>query len=130
MIIFASDPTKNGFNDFLKNNGVFIALGVAALIAIAIIVVLAIHFYSNKNNSVVEESIVKPDVSIYEYLGGKENVLHHEKNGSRISLELKDDSKLDADKLKGIGVDSIIKMSNKTTLVVRNNPDEFYKLFN
>ena len=59
-----------------------------------------------------------------------ENVVSHDRMKSRIILQLKDDTLVDADKLKGIGVDSIIKMSNKTILVVEQDPEAFYSLFN
>ena len=70
------------------------------------------------------------DADWFDALGGKENVVEHTKVGSRISLVLKDYDVVDETKLNELGVDSIIKMSNKITLVVKGDADSLYKLFN
>lgn len=124
----ASDPSKNGFVDFLRNYGMFLAIGVAVLVALIVIIIILLQ---RKNK--IEP--VKPEVSyskddVYEALGGKENVINHYKNGSRIVVELKDYSLINEEKLNQSGVNSIIKMSNKITLVVKSDPESFYKLFN
>lgn len=127
MITFAnSDPTYNAFNEFLKNYGVFLAIGVAAIIAVVVIVLL------------LKKSANKPEVikkeyqssSIFEALGGKENVLSHQKVGSRIVLTLQNYDAVDENKLNELGVDSVIKMSNKITLVTKGDAESLYKLFN
>ena len=71
----------------------------------------------------IEEHLIK-------YIGGEDNVISHSINRSRIVLVLKDYSLVDEDKLKSCGVESIIKMSNKITLV-SNDASAIYKsLFN
>ena len=137
MIVFASsqDPTNNPFTQFLVNYGVWIALGVCGFVALVAIFFLV--FFSVKRKKWAEEADAlekkvasQPKVDVYKLLGGKENVISHDRMKSRIILQLKDDTRVDADKLKGIGVDSIIKMSNKTILVVEQDPESFYTLFN
>lgn len=122
------DPTSNSFVDFLKSYGIFLAIGVAAIVAIIVIVILFVQKRGSKEKPI--EAISYDSESIFIALGSKENVVNHYKNGSRIVVELKDYSLVDENKLNSLGVDSIIKMSNKITLVVKSDPDSFYKQFN
>lgn len=129
MVIFANsqDPVTNDFNSFLLNYGIWLALGVA----VAVIIVFIIMFLlgnKKKKGKVAAKTFETNEV--FEALGGKENVLTHSKNGSRISLTLSDYGKVNEKMLNALGVDSIIKMSNKITLVVKDDADSFYKLFN
>ena len=129
MVIFANsqDPVTNDFNSFLLNYGVWLALGVA----VAVIIVFIIMFLlgnKKKKGKVAAKTFETNEV--FEALGGKENVLTHSKNGSRISLTLSDYDKVNEKMLNALGVDSIIKMSNKITLVIKDDADSFYKLFN
>lgn len=126
MISLSSDPVKSPFNNWLKDNGVYLAIGVAILIVLILFILLMINF-SNKRKQLeqIENNVVH--VSIAEFLGGKENIISSSKNGSRIALELKDYSKIEEDKLKENGVLSIIKMSNKITLVI--NKSDVDKVF-
>lgn len=128
MILYASsqDPTTNAFGEFLKNYGIYLALGVAAIVLVVIIVFL---FLQRKSKN-IETKKEYSGSEIYEALGGKENVVEHKKVGSRISLVLKDYSVVNESKLNELGVDSVIKMSNKITLVIKGDADSFYKLFN
>ena len=129
MVIFANsqDPVTNDFNSFLLNYGVWLALGVA----VAVIIVFIIMFLlgnKKKKGKVAAKTFETNEV--FEALGGRENVLTHSKNGSRISLTLSDYDKVNEKMLNALGVDSIIKMSNKITLVIKDDADSFYKLFN
>ena len=129
MIIFANsqDPVTNDFNSFLLNYGIWIAVGVAAVV---IIVMLLVFFLGKKGKGKKPQTKQFESNEIFDALGGKENVLTHSKNGSRISLTLNDYGKVNEKMLNALGVDSIIKMSNKITLVVKDDSDSFYKLFN
>ena len=53
----------------------------------------------------------------YSYLGGKDNLINLEIKGSRISLELKDKTLLNKEKLISLGVNNFLEMSNKILLV-------------
>ena len=129
MIIFANsqDPVTNDFNSFLLNYGIWIAVGIAAAL---IVVVLLMYFLGKKPKAKKSQAKQFETNEIFEALGGKENVLTHSKNGSRISLTLQDYDKVNEKTLNDLGVDSIIKMSNKITLVVKDDSESFYKLFN
>lgn len=129
MVIFANsqDPVTNDFNSFLLNYGVWLALGVA----VAVIIVFIIMFLlGNKKKKGKAAAKTFETNEVFEALGGKENVLTHSKNGSRISLTLSDYDRVNEKMLNALGVDSIIKMSNKITLVIKDDADSFYKLFN
>lgn len=55
--------------------------------------------------------------NVYSYLGDKDNVVSHELKGTRLTLVLKDYQKVNRDKLKEIGVERVLSMSNKYILV-------------
>lgn len=130
MISLSSDPVKNPFNDWLKANGIYLAIGVAIVIILVLLIVLMVNF-SKKGKKIEGAKNKLGNDSIVEFLGGKENILSSSKTGSRISLELKDYSKVDDTKLKENGVLSIIKMSNKITLVVdKSDADNIFNSFN
>ena len=128
MKFFASsqDPVDNGFTSFLLNYGYLLAIGAAVIIAI-IVLVLVLLQRGKKAKPETKVEYSSNDIIIA--LGGKENILSHQKAGSRISLELKNYD-VDETKLNELGVNSIIKMSNKIILVVKDDPDSFYKMFN
>ena len=66
-------------------------------------------------------------LEILEALGGKENIIEHSLNGSRMSLVLHNYDMVDENKLNSLGVDSCIKMSNKIILVIKNDMSSIYK---
>ena len=129
MVIFANsqDPVTNDFNSFLLNYGMWLALGVAVAVIIVFIIMFLLGNKKKKGKAAAKSFETN---EVFEALGGKENVLTHSKNGSRISLTLSDYDKVNEKMLNALGVDSIIKMSNKITLVIKDDADSFYKLFN
>lgn len=122
------DPTQNAFNSFLSNYAFIIAIAVAAIILVTVAVLLLLQF-KRKNKKEDTKEISYSQNEIYEALGGKENVINHQRTGSRISLTLNDYNVIDENKLNELGVDSIIKMSNKITLIIKGDAESFYKLF-
>lgn len=56
--------------------------------------------------------------SILKYVGGRENIVEFENCITRLRIKLKDMSKLDAKKLKEIGVIEVMKMSNNNVHLV------------
>lgn len=116
------------FNSFLKQNALYLALGVVGLI----IVVLLLCFFLSKKNGKKEPSKVRGNKSEYiDSFGGSDNLVDYKLIGSRIEVHLKDYSKLDKEKLKSAGVDGFILMSNKLTLVLKGDANEVYKkIFN
>ena len=85
------------------------------LVLVAILVFLVIFFGKRKKNPIVDES------AWLSALGGKENIKSVSAIGSRINLSLKDKEKIDREKLTSLGVNSVLVMSNKVTLVIANN---------
>ena len=85
------------------------------LVLVAILVFLVIFFGKRKKNPIVDES------AWLSALGGKENINSVSSIGSRINLSLKDKEKIDREKLTSLGVNSVLVMSNKVTLVIANN---------
>lgn len=116
------------FNSFLKQNALYLALGVVGLI----IVVLLLCFFLSKKNGKREPSKIRGNKSEYiDSFGGSDNLVDYKLIGSRIEVHLKDYSKLDKEKLKSAGVDGFILMSNKLTLVLKGDANEVYKkIFN
>ncbi len=116
------------FNSFLKQNALYLALGVVGLI----IVVLLLCFFLSKKNGKKEPSKIRGNKSEYiDSFGGSDNLVDYKLIGSRIEVHLKDYSKLDKEKLKSAGVDGFILMSNKLTLVLKGDANEVYKkIFN
>ena len=57
-------------------------------------------------------------------LGGKENVKEISAVGSRLSLNLSDKEAIDREKLKTLGVSSVVSMSNKVTLVIEGKAEQ------
>lgn len=85
------------------------------LVLVAILVFLVIFFGKRKKNPIVDES------AWLTALGGKDNINNVSAIGSRINLSLKDKEKIDREKLTNLGVNSVLVMSNKVTLVIANN---------
>ena len=85
------------------------------LVLVAILVFLVIFFGKRKKNPIVDES------AWLNALGGKDNINSVSAIGSRINLSLKDKEKIDREKLTSLGVNSVLVMSNKVTLVIANN---------
>lgn len=133
-LLAAKDPTWNAFGVWLSKYGIWLGIGFAVLLATVAVIFFILRERAKKEYKEEEtKPVSKPSfarVDIYSMLGGRANVIKHDRVNSRIILELKDDSLIDDDLLKGIGVDSIMKMSGKTILVVKEGAESFYSLFN
>ena len=89
-----------------------------AVIAASVIVFVSFLLFKRRKNTVVDDS------SWLLALGGKENITFVDAIGSRINLSLKDKEIIDREKLKELGVNSVLTMSNKVTLVVTDHAQE------
>lgn len=97
-----------------------------ALIAIGAIIGIGTFLHTKKN----KKSAAKPILNRSEYfaaLGGEENFISAERQGSRIVVLLHDYSKIDKEKIKEAGVAGFIEKSDKLTLVVKDNAEEVYE---
>lgn len=130
MKIFAdSDPTVNSLNEFFKNYGMWLAIALASLILIVLIILLLIALFKRKRWKNIE--INKEEINLdgfIDSLGGKDNIISFTNNGSRLSVELKNYDIVDEKKLNELGVNSLIKMSNKIVLVIKDGMDSFVNL--
>lgn len=124
--IFAStNPTDNQFNEILKNYILPISIAVAALIFISVLILFIVVMVKNKKNKVIKAPL--PDNQILEALGGKDNVINATLIGSRLNLVLKNYDVVNENQLNNLGVDSVIKMSNKIILVSKDDLNSVYK---
>ncbi|HBF68088.1 MAG TPA: hypothetical protein DDW20_02050 [Firmicutes bacterium] len=124
--IFAStNPTDNQFNEILKNYILPISIAVAALIFISVLILFIVVMVKNKKNKVIKSPL--PDNQILEALGGKDNVINATLIGSRLNLVLKNYDVVNENQLNNLGVDSVIKMSNKIILVSKDDLNSVYK---
>lgn len=112
---------KNDFNVFLKNNALWICLGIVLLIVITIIIFIVTSIRFKNKNKVSN----KVDHSLWlEALGDKENIVSISATMSRLTIIVNGQEKVDKEKLKTLGVSNIITMSNKIILVVENKAQE------
>ena len=68
--------------------------------------------------------------NIIDALGGRENIKSMEAKMSRLSVSLLSNDNIDIEKLKEIGVERVIKMSDKITLLIGNNATDLANEFN
>lgn len=116
FIIF--DELKDNTNEFLKNNALWIALAIVGVIIITIVLFLVFNRKAKK----VEPKIAEKSEWV-NALGGQENIVSSEAYGSRLAVVLNDKTKIDREKLKTLGVSSVIEMSNKITLVLEDKAE-------
>lgn len=111
-------------NDFLRDYGLYLALGVVALILIVALAILLPYFLKKGKG---KKTKIASKGEYLSALGGEENVLSKELRGSRIVLRLADYSKIDRQKLLEAGVDGFIEMEDKLTLVLKGDSEKVYK---
>lgn len=130
--------------DWLQRNIFYVVVAIILLFFIFILSCLIVKFYLDKvketkednkneekkekiqeNSKLRKESKKNKDKNInstYDEiilnLGGKENIVEMTARGSRLSIVLKDNSLLNIDALKNIGVEGVIVMTSKVTLVI------------
>ena len=78
---------------------------------------------------IIRNKVSKPKAKInndewIQALGGKENIKEVTAIGSRLSLTLTDKEIVDREKLKTLGVSSVLVMSNKVTLVIEDKAEK------
>ena len=112
------------FNQFLKENGWWLALAVAGVVLLAVLSIL-IPMLLRRKKKPVRKVVVSEYMDAF---GGEANIISHELKGSRIVVKLQDYSLLDKEKLKGAGVDSFILMSSQLTLVIKGDAEQVYSL--
>lgn len=130
-MLILEDSQTNAFNEWLRSYGLYISLAVAGVVFLTVLVLFIISLIKRKKDptSVLPKEIkLSANTSkILEGLGGRENIVAHSLNGSRIVLMLNNYNIVDEKMLNENGVDSLIKMSNKITLVIKRDASKIYK---
>ena len=101
----------------------FIVAGLVAIIGIVLLVYFLVH--RKKGQKVIIDNNVW-----FLALGNKENIKEISGVGSRLSFKLVDKDKIDREKLKELGVSSVLVMSNKVTLVVEGQAEKLSEILN
>ena len=96
----------------------FIIIGVVALL-IVVAVIIAIFLIKGKKKKALFDGN-----SWVLALGDKENIKEVTAVGSRLSVVLVDKEKINREKLKELGVSSVLVMSNKVTLVIEDKAEQ------
>ena len=90
----------------------------AVLLLIAIVLVLYFLVFKKKGKKLANGNIWLTA------LGSKENIKEVNAIGSRLSLKLENNELIDKEKLKELGVSSVLVMSNKVTLVIEGQAEK------
>lgn len=122
-ILDASVDQLTAFNDFIKNNALWIALIVLGIIVTITVVIIVTSLKKNKE----KERAKEVEDILLTSLGGKDNIDSYELKGTRIVIKLKDFNLLNEEKLNDLNV-SYIKMSDKITIVSKNDSKKLSKL--
>ena len=111
--VSGNDP-KNDFELFLRDYGWILCVAVVALIAITITALLIV----NRNKKKAPKVEASPDEWLLA-LGGKENILDVSSTGSRLTVKLVNKELINRESLTQLGVNNIVMMSDKVTLVTQ-----------
>ena len=129
-LLIYGDASKNSFNEWLGSWGLYIAFGLAGVVFLTVLALFLYTYIKGKKEGPALNSapkkVIKNEVALAA-LGGAENILDHSLNGSRVILVLSNYDAINVDALKELGVSSVVKMSNKITLVVKGDASSFYK---
>lgn len=109
------------FSNFLRTYAIWICLAIILVILVTLFFLLAFPRIKQKRQKITIAADVEDWV---ECLGGKSNIISVLSSRSRLTLEVNDASLIDNDKMKTLGVSSIIIMSKKIVLVIDNGADE------
>ena len=129
-LLVYGDASKNSFNDWLATSGLYIAFALAGVVFLVVLGLFLYTYIKEKKNGPVlkvgQPKEIKND-NVLKALGGSENIVDHSLNGSRVILVLQNYDVVDVEALRELGVSSVVKMSNKITLVIKGDASRFYK---
>lgn len=119
------------FDEFLKQNALYIALFFVALIGINIILFFAIPHAKKKGKDKENAKEINNFAAFFNFCGGKDNIEKLSLQGSRLSLFVKNKNTVNIEELKKNGVEKVISMSEKYVLLINEDlkgvVEEFYK---
>ena len=105
------------------NPNIIIWLAVLDALLLLVVIIMVVRFHVTKSPKVR----VNND-EWFVALGGKENVKEINAVGSRLSLNLGNKDAIDREKLKTLGVSSVVTMSNKVTLVIEGKAEKIAEI--
>lgn len=117
---------ESAFANFFKNYGIYIVIALVVLIAVIVIVLLVTNKSKGKKSS---NDLEKTLNHIIDALGGRDNIKSMDAKMSRLTISLVTNN-IDVEKLKEIGIERVIKMSDKITLLIGDKAQEFADKFN
>ena len=129
-LVIYGDASKNSFNEWLGTWGLYISFALAGVVFLSVLALFLYTYFKGKKNGPIiqkQETKVIKNEAVLSALGGAENILDHSLNGSRVILVLSNYDAVNVDALKELGVSSVVKMTNKITLVVKGDASSFYK---
>ena len=114
---------NNAFNLSLStvdiNPNLIIGLIVINSLMLLLVIIMVIRFHIQKSPKMKVDNN-----EWFMALGGKENIKEINAVGSRLSLNLNDKEAINREKLKTLGVSSVVSMSNKVTLVIEGKAEK------
>ena len=108
--------TLNILTDTIDRIALALIIVGGVLLLSAVIVLLVVNLRKRKGPSIDNNSWLIA-------LGDKDNIKEVSATGSRLSVVLLDKEKIDREKLKELGVSSVLVMSNKVTLVIEGKAE-------
>lgn len=109
-------------NDFLIKNLWWMIVIAVVLIGGILILLMSIRRKGSKE----KKNAVSVERNL-EAIGGRDNIIAHSLNGSRIVLVLKDYDLIDKQLLKSQGAIGFVLKSDKITIVFKNDAKKIYK---
>lgn len=129
-LVIYGDASKNSFNEWLGTWGLYIAFALAGVVFLTVLGLFLYTYIKGKKEGPIikapQQKAIKNEAALAA-LGGAENILDHSLNGSRVILVLSNYDAVNVEALKELGVSSVVKMTNKITLVVKGDASSFYK---
>ena len=101
------------------NPQIIIWVSIIDGLLLLLVIVMVIRFHVTKSPKVKVDNN-----EWFVALGGKENIKEIAAVGSRLSLNLADKEAIDREKLKTLGVSSVVTTSNKVTLVIEGKAEK------
>ena len=109
------------YENALSSKDIWLIVGIAIVVVLLLVISIILLLVCNKkkkNKTVkVVNNVVVNQEELLSCLGGKDNVISHSLNGTRLSLTLKDQKLINKNKIKELGVERILEMSTKIILV-------------
>ena len=127
------------FTSATDSNQFYLILGISLGILLFAVLVYVSYTLIKRRNKILKEpkvkkekikqpkikkQVVKEEIAplyeiphVYDLFGGKNNVVAYEQKGSRLVLELNDVDVINVEEIKKEGVDKILTMSKKITLI-------------